>query len=145
MRQEIKHDQWEGPIRYEVKYLFVFIKKTMTFGTKAKKNVDPDLDPEHWKFYLNYLKGKKKYLLSHKSLLEKQQLKFKFVNLGQFTCSWIRSTGLGSWTRTADWMLIHADLDPQRSRFTLKVHKIENFFDSDFGICVISLLVMSKY
>jgi hypothetical protein len=27
----------------------------------------------------------------------------------------------------------------------LKVHKIENFFDSNFGICVISLLVMSKY
>ncbi len=27
----------------------------------------------------------------------------------------------------------------------LKVHKIENFFDSDFGICVFSLLVMSKY
>ncbi len=27
----------------------------------------------------------------------------------------------------------------------LKVHKIENFFDSDFGICFISLLVMSKY
>ncbi len=27
----------------------------------------------------------------------------------------------------------------------LKVHKIENFFDSDFGICVSSLLVMSKY
>ncbi len=27
----------------------------------------------------------------------------------------------------------------------LKVHKIENFFDSDFGICVISLLVISKY
>ncbi len=27
----------------------------------------------------------------------------------------------------------------------LKVHKIENFFDSDFGICVISLLVMPKY
>jgi hypothetical protein len=26
----------------------------------------------------------------------------------------------------------------------LKVHKIENFFDFDFGICVISLLVMSK-
>jgi hypothetical protein len=24
----------------------------------------------------------------------------------------------------------------------LKVHEIENFFDSDFGICVISLLVM---
>ncbi len=28
---------------------------------------------------------------------------------------------------------------------TLKVHKIENFFDSDFWICVISLLVLSKY
>ncbi len=27
----------------------------------------------------------------------------------------------------------------------LKVHKIENFFDSDFGICIISLLGMSKY
>jgi hypothetical protein len=27
----------------------------------------------------------------------------------------------------------------------LKVHKIENFFDSAFGICIISLLVMSKY
>ncbi len=27
---------------------------------------------------------------------------------------------------------------------TLKVHKIENFFDSDFGICVISLLAMHK-
>jgi hypothetical protein len=27
----------------------------------------------------------------------------------------------------------------------LKVHKIENFFDSDFGICVISLLIISKY
>jgi hypothetical protein len=27
----------------------------------------------------------------------------------------------------------------------LKVHKIENFFDSVFGICVFSLLVMSKY
>jgi hypothetical protein len=27
----------------------------------------------------------------------------------------------------------------------LKVHKIENFFDSEFGICVISLLGMSKY
>ncbi len=27
----------------------------------------------------------------------------------------------------------------------LKVHKIENFFDSDFRICVISLIVLSKY
>ncbi len=32
-----------------------------------------------------------------------------------------------------------------RLNMELKVHKIENFFDSDFGICVISLLVMSKY
>ncbi len=29
--------------------------------------------------------------------------------------------------------------------YDLKVHKIENFFGSNFGICVISLLVMSKY
>ncbi len=39
---------------------------------------------------------------------------------------------------------------PERTVFfsilkKLKVHKIENFFDSDFGICIISLLVMSKY
>jgi hypothetical protein len=27
----------------------------------------------------------------------------------------------------------------------LKVHKIENFFDSDFEICIIFLLVMAKY
>ncbi len=27
---------------------------------------------------------------------------------------------------------------------TLEVHKIENFFDSEFGICVISLLFMHK-
>jgi hypothetical protein len=32
----------------------------------------------------------------------------------------------------------------RRCSDTLKIHKIENFFDSDFGICVISLLVMSK-
>jgi hypothetical protein len=34
---------------------------------------------------------------------------------------------------------------PPPSLSNLKVHKIENFFDSDFGICIISLLVMSKY
>jgi hypothetical protein len=28
---------------------------------------------------------------------------------------------------------------------SLKVHKIENFFGSDFEFCVISLLVMLKY
>ncbi len=32
----------------------------------------------------------------------------------------------------------------QNARIPLKVHKIENFFDSDFGICIISLLVMHK-
>ncbi len=32
-----------------------------------------------------------------------------------------------------------------KNYLSLKVHKNENFFDSDFGICVISLLVMSKY
>jgi hypothetical protein len=32
-----------------------------------------------------------------------------------------------------------------RFAVSLKVHKIKNFFDIDFGICVISLLVMSKY
>jgi hypothetical protein len=30
------------------------------------------------------------------------------------------------------------------TKLALKVHKIENFFDSDFVICVISLLVMHK-
>ncbi len=35
--------------------------------------------------------------------------------------------------------------DQESRELDLKVHKIENFFDSDFGICVISLLVMSKY
>jgi hypothetical protein len=36
-------------------------------------------------------------------------------------------------------------LSSLRSEFLiLKVHKIENFFDSDLGICVISLLVMHK-
>jgi hypothetical protein len=29
--------------------------------------------------------------------------------------------------------------------YELKVHKIEIFFDSDFGICVISFLVWSKW
>jgi hypothetical protein len=32
--------------------------------------------------------------------------------------------------------------DPQSN---LKVHKIENFFDSDFGICVISLLILFHF
>jgi hypothetical protein len=32
-----------------------------------------------------------------------------------------------------------------RSERVLKVHKIEIFFGFDFEICIISLLVMSKY
>jgi hypothetical protein len=32
-----------------------------------------------------------------------------------------------------------------RGCVSLKVHKIENFFGSDFEFCVISLLVMLKY
>ncbi len=41
------------------------------------------------------------------------------------------------------WLRLHYSIHPYKRRsFTvcLKVHKIENFFDSDFGICVISLL-----
>ncbi len=38
-----------------------------------------------------------------------------------------------------------ADLFENLSEISLKVRKIENFFDSDIGICVISLLAMSKY
>jgi hypothetical protein len=48
--------------------------------------------------------------------------------------SWIRTLQPGAlaWTRT-----------PQPG--ALKVHKIEIFFGFDFEICIISLLVMSKY
>ncbi len=41
---------------------------------------------------------------------------------------------------------ISADTTPPLSLdSTLKVHKIEIFFGFDFEICIISLLVMSKY
>jgi hypothetical protein len=43
------------------------------------------------------------------------------------------------------WSSFFAVFIKIKKRSCLKVHKIENFFDSDFGICVISLLVMSKY
>jgi hypothetical protein len=36
-------------------------------------------------------------------------------------------------------------MEGKRSGENLKVHKIENFFGSDFEFCVISLLVMLKY
>ncbi len=43
-------------------------------------------------------------------------------------------------------ILVFPKFDPLTAPgMALKVHKIENFFDSDFGICVISLLDMSKY
>ncbi len=43
--------------------------------------------------------------------------------------------------------LIHEKTRIKKSRDTvpLKVHKIENFFGSDFEFCVIPLLVMLKY
>ncbi len=41
-------------------------------------------------------------------------------------------------------ILLHENLSPPLYS-TLKVHKIENFFGSDFEFCVISLLVMLKY
>jgi hypothetical protein len=41
--------------------------------------------------------------------------------------------------------ILSAYLIPGIDFSPLKVHKIENFFDSDSGICVISLLGMSKY
>jgi hypothetical protein len=49
----------------------------------------------------------------------------------------------------ADFSNLHVVSDTfwlfaKRRQITLKVHKIENFFDSDCGICVISLLVMHK-
>ena len=56
--------------------------------------------------------------------------------------------GVYQWkTKPAQTILIYVKLVgvnlAQSSKLCLKVHKIENFFDSDFGICVISLLVMS--
>ncbi len=37
------------------------------------------------------------------------------------------------------------DVQMRRLAFGLKVHKIEIFFGFEFEICIISLLVMSKY
>ncbi len=31
------------------------------------------------------------------------------------------------------------------NKFSLKIHKIENFFDFDFEFCTVSLKVMLKY
>jgi hypothetical protein len=53
-------------------------------------------------------------------------------------------------TRSCDFLnrgggFIKGILRGFRSTKSLKVHKIENFFCSDFEFCVISLLVMLKY
>jgi hypothetical protein len=44
-----------------------------------------------------------------------------------------------------DRIVVRARQAGNRFLGSLKVHKNENFFDSDIGICVISLLVMPKY
>ncbi len=44
-----------------------------------------------------------------------------------------------------DGVLTTITMYRQRGRIILKVHKIENFFGSEFEFCVISLLVMLKY
>ncbi len=41
-------------------------------------------------------------------------------------------------------MFFKVSLGKAELKLELKVHKIENFFDSDFGICVISLLCYVK-
>ncbi len=51
---------------------------------------------------------------------------------------------LSQWVQLCTSQINFGDLPPYLT-YALKVHKIENFFDSDFGICFISLLVMSKY
>jgi hypothetical protein len=53
-------------------------------------------------------------------------------------------------TRSCDFLnrgggFIKGILRGVRCTKSLKVHKIENFFGSDFEFCVISLLVMLKY
>ncbi len=54
-----------------------------------------------------------------------------------FSCIFLKSLNLGPRHCDCHFGMAYA--------WALNVHKIENFFDSDFGICVISLLVMSKY
>ncbi len=53
--------------------------------------------------------------------------------------------GFRQWNPSMQEDLLILRFVPVTFRSFLKVHKIENFFDSDFGICVISLIVMSKY
>jgi hypothetical protein len=54
-------------------------------------------------------------------------------------------TGIGERFIQTISNLGHAALLRRRELPPLKVHKIENFFGSDFEFCVISLLVMLKY
>ncbi len=67
--------------------------------------------------------------------------------------SWVNTTPTGSLYQfevnnifSQIWMDEVTITEPQSAgQKGLKVHKTENFFDSDFGICVFSLLIMSKY
>ncbi len=43
------------------------------------------------------------------------------------------------------WYTCELSAERLPSYFTLKVHRNENFFGSDFEFCTISLLVMLKY
>jgi hypothetical protein len=59
-----------------------------------------------------------------------------------------RFTNTGSALKCENWdTQFHNNFTYVGRRYTgyLKVHKIEIFFGFDFEICVISLLVMSKY
>ncbi len=63
---------------------------------------------------------------------------------------WGRMEGAWLWTQDFDERDKYKPVFPRLSlagklENHLKVLKIENFFDCDFAICVIFLLVMSKY
>ncbi len=62
----------------------------------------------------------------------------------------INSTELVDWFRVFSFvgyssLHMKAEMIPGKFLHSLKVHKIEIFFGFDFEICIISLLVMSKY
>ncbi len=72
-------------------------------------------------------------------------------NLHEMLCSWIWLLDSTVYLKTKNHQT-RGPIEMEKSthnilrvRPILKVHKIENFFYSDFGICIISLLVMSKY
>jgi hypothetical protein len=56
------------------------------------------------------------------------------------------SWGLSNSSRRSSWTLSQfCCVATHLQKGLLKLHKIENFFGSDFEFCVISLLVMLKY